>query len=60
VVDEVVAELGGAFEGVVLLGQSALDVDARGHVDEGEERSAVGKGLCAAIEHRAVAQVKLA
>ena len=38
----------------------ARHVDARGHVDEGEQRRAVGKRLRGAFEHRAVAPVDAA
>ena len=58
--DEVVAQLRGALQRLVALGQRPLDVHARGHVDEGEERRAVRQRLGGAVEHRAVAPLHAA
>ena len=54
VVDEVVAQLLGADQGLVAFGQRALDVGARGHVEEGQQRRAVGQRQGGAIERQAV------
>ena len=58
VVDEVVPEVGGALQRVVPLRQRPLDVHARGHVDEGQERGAVRQGLGGAVEDDAVAPLE--
>ena len=60
VVHEVVAQPRGALQRIVALGERALDVHARGHVDEGQERRAVGQRLRGAVEHRAVAPLDAA
>ena len=53
-VDEIVAQLLGADQRLIAFGQRALDVGARGHVEEGQQRRAVGQRQGGAIEHLAV------
>ena len=60
VVHEIVAQLRGALQRLVALGQRPLDVHARGHVDEGEERRAIRQRRGGAIDHRAVAALHAA
>ena len=54
VVDEIVAQLLGADQGLIAFGQRALDVGARGDVEEGQQRRAVGQRQGGAIERQAV------
>ena len=54
VVDEIVAQLLGRNERLIALGQRALDIGARGHVERGEKRRPVRKRQCGAIEREAV------
>ncbi len=54
VVDEVVAQLFGRHQRLVALGQRALDVGARGHVEEGQQRRAVRQRQGGAVERELV------
>ena len=58
--DEVVLHLIGALQGIVLLGQSALDIDAVGDVDEGHHHLAVGQMDQRVAQDDAALQLRLA
>ena len=53
-VDEIVAELFGRDEGLIALGQRALDIDAGGHIERGHQRRPVGQRQGGAIEDQPV------
>ena len=53
-VDEVVAQLLGADQGLVALGQRPLDIGARGRVEEGDQRRAVRQRKRRAVENKTV------
>ena len=53
-VDEVVAQLLGRHQRLVALGQRALDVGARGHIEEGEQSRPVGQRQRGGVEGEVV------
>ena len=54
VIDEIVAQLLGADQRLIALGQRALDVGAGGHVEEGQQRRAVRQRQRGAVERQTV------
>ena len=52
--DEIVAQFLGGDQRLVALVQRALDVDAGRHVEEGQQRRAVGQRQRGAVEDEAV------
>ena len=54
VVDEIIAQLFGSEQSCVHVGQRALDIHARSHVDEGEQCCAVRQRQRGAVKHRTI------